>query len=295
MKPERAQELRMAIDRLPLSTRRAMLGGMDKNRIIVGADANLTGMCPILAASGSAQQVGRPFARAWDRYARARLPRPATERELLTLRSMLQTSIEREQTLALPLGGAIASQQIAQRRNGVTQPGVARRREALDARRRREAQDASDAAREVRHALRDLRISSRAPDRVASESQAQLESEVEVRYSAEYLRPAARVAAVKAKAKARAQAQARAEAEAEARAQAEARATAEASLGPVRTGEYEREWELASPDGWSWLRPFRRYDDYERALLDLERELEAVERRSGVDDRELVSNDPRRG
>lgn len=281
----------MAIDRLPLSTRRAMLGGMDKNRIIVGADANLTGMCPILAASGSAQQVGRPFARAWDRYARARLPRAATERELLTLRSMLQTSIEREQTLALPLGGAIASQQIAQRRSGVTHPGVARRREALDARRRREAQDASDAAREVRHALRDLRISSRAPDRVELE----LASEVEVRYSAEYLRPAARVAAVKAKAKARAQAQARAEAEAEARAQAEARATAEASRRPVHTGEYEREWELASRDGWSWLRPFRRYDDYERALLDLERELEAVERRPSVDERELVSNIPRRG
>jgi len=293
MKPERAQELRMAIDRLPLSTRRAMLGGMDKNRIIVGADANLTGMCPILAASGSAQQVGRPFARAWDRYARARLPRAATERELLTLRSMLQTSIEREQTLALPLGGAIASQQIAQRRSGVTHPGVARRREALDARRRREAQDASDAAREVRHALRDLRISSRAPDRVAPEPE--LASEVEVRYSAEYLRPAARVAAVKAKAKARAQAQARAEAEAEARAQAEARATAEASRRPVHTGEYEREWELASRDGWSWLRPFRRYDDYERALLDLERELEAVERRPSVDERELVSNNPRRG
>jgi len=293
MKPERAQGLRMAIDRLPLSTRRAMLGGMDKNRIIVGADANLTGMCPILAASGSAQQVGRPFARAWDRYSRARLPRAATERELLTLRSMLQTSIEREQTLALPLGGAIASQQIAQRRSGVTHPGVARRREALDARRRREAQDASDAAREVRHALRDLRISSRAPDRVAPELE--LASEVEVRYSAEYLRPAARVAAVKAKAKARAQAQARAEAEAEARAQAEARATAEASRRPVHTGEYEREWELASRDGWSWLRPFRRYDDYERALLDLERELEAVERRPSVDEHELVSNNPRHG
>jgi hypothetical protein len=33
------------------------------------------------------------FARAWDRYTKARKPRPASERELRTLRTMLQESI----------------------------------------------------------------------------------------------------------------------------------------------------------------------------------------------------------
>ncbi|MCA1700102.1 MAG: hypothetical protein LC790_14830 [Actinobacteria bacterium] len=267
---------------------------MERNRIIVGADANLTGLCPIMAASGSAQQVGRPFARAWDRYARARLPRAATERELVTLRSMLQTSIDGEQTLPPAfMGGVGDPEQVAQRRVDLTREGVARRRAAQAARRRQEAQDAGDAAREVRHALRDLRLGSRAPDDVVVAPAP--ESECDVRYSADYLRPAARVAAVKAEAKAKAQAEARAAAEANAKAQAEARAKAEASRRPVHSGEYDREWELASGGGGSWLRPFRRHDDYERALLDLERELEAVERRAGFDDGELVTSHPRQG
>lgn len=283
MKAERAQELRMAIDRLPLMTRRSMLQGIERNPIIVGADANLSGgLCPILAASGSAQQVGVPFARAWDRYARARLPRAATERELLTLRSMLTTSIDREQTIPFPLSREVVSQRVAQRRSDLNREGVARRRAAQDARtaatRREAAQDARHAAREVRQALRDLHEPSRGPERALQP----LAPEPEVRYSAEYLQPAARVAAVKAEAKAKAQAKAQAEAEA-------------ARRQPADTGEHDRTWELASRDGWSWLRPFRRYDDYERALLDLDRELEAVERRSSLEDRELISGSPARG
>lgn len=274
MKAERAQELRMAIDRLPLTTRRAMLQGIEKNPIIVGADANLSGgLCPMLAASAASEQVGRPFARAWDRYARARLPRAATERELLTLRSMLDTSIEREEVTSDPLRAAIVSQ--------AAPDDAQRRRVAQDARdagdRHRAAQDAREAAREVRQALHDLRGASR----VHGQETHQL-AEPEVRHSAEYLQPAARVAAAKAEAKAKAHAKAHAKAQASRR-------------RPADTGEYDRTWELASRDGWSWLRPFRRYDDYERALLDLERELEAVERRPTLDERELVSSSPGRG
>ncbi len=96
MKRQRAQELRAAVDRLPLSTRQAMLEGIDRKPIIVGADGNLGGgVCPMLAASaGSQKEVGKPFARAWDRYAGVKFSRRATERELLTLRTMLVASIE---------------------------------------------------------------------------------------------------------------------------------------------------------------------------------------------------------
>lgn len=96
MKRQRAQDLRAAVDRLPLSTRQAMLEGIDRKPIIVGADGNLGGgVCPMLAASaGSQKEVGKPFARAWDRYAGVRFSRRATERELLTLRTMLVASIE---------------------------------------------------------------------------------------------------------------------------------------------------------------------------------------------------------
>jgi hypothetical protein len=44
----------------------------------------------------------------------------------------------------------------------------------------------------------------------------------------------------------------------------------------VRPGEPDRSRELARKPGWSWLRPFRRYDDYERALARVEAEHEAL-------------------
>jgi hypothetical protein len=37
------------------------------------------------------------------------------------------------------------------------------------------------------------------------------------------------------------------------------------------TGERERSAELRSAEGWAWLRPFRRLDEYELALEQLER------------------------
>ena len=91
-----AQELRAAIDCLPLPTREAMLDGMDQNRIIVGAYVDREGgVCPMRAAHRHGGRTNlASFAHAWDRYTRAgKGPRPATERELRTLRTMLEASI----------------------------------------------------------------------------------------------------------------------------------------------------------------------------------------------------------
>jgi hypothetical protein len=90
-----ARDLRIAIDCLPLQTRRAMLDGVESNRIIVGAYTDRTGgVCPMLAAHRNGGRTSlASFARAWDRYTGVRRPRPATERELNTLRTMLEASI----------------------------------------------------------------------------------------------------------------------------------------------------------------------------------------------------------
>ncbi len=179
MKNERAQELRRTIDRLPLSTRQAMLEGIQTNPIIVGADGNLRGgVCPMYAAyRAPSRKQGRSFARAWDRYARARLPREASERELLTLQRMLEASIELETEPVEPVVSLS------------------------------EAISAYKAAKARSQAKRD------ADDR-------------------ERARPAPRTRR--------------------------------------DTHERDRTGELEAQSGWAWLRPFRRYDDYERALLLLE-------------------------
>jgi hypothetical protein len=86
----------MSIDCLPLDTREAMLDGIDANRIIVGAYVDRQGgVCPMLAAHRRGDRTSlASFARAWDRYTRAgKGPRPATEREVRTLRTMLEGSI----------------------------------------------------------------------------------------------------------------------------------------------------------------------------------------------------------
>jgi hypothetical protein len=90
-----ARDLRTAIDCLPLKTRKAMLGGVEANRIIVGAYTDRSGgVCPMLAAHRNGGRTSlASFARAWDRYTGVRRPRPATERELNTLRTMLEASI----------------------------------------------------------------------------------------------------------------------------------------------------------------------------------------------------------
>ena len=44
-----------------------------------------------------------------------------------------------------------------------------------------------------------------------------------------------------------------------------------------RPGDPDRSRELRGRGGWAWLRVFRRYDDYERALAGVDREREAAE------------------
>ncbi|HEY6779775.1 MAG TPA: hypothetical protein VI111_02410 [Thermoleophilaceae bacterium] len=147
-----------------------MVAGIESNRIIVGAYVDRQGgVCPMLAAHRNGGRTSlASFAHAWDRYthARRRRPRPATERELTTLRAMLEASV------------------------------------ALD-----ELPRLSDVPRPKRR--------------------------------------------------------------------------------PADTGEYYRVDELGGRAGWAWLRPFRRLDEYERALAELERaERARSEERAGE---ELVS------
>jgi hypothetical protein len=91
-----ARDLRTAIDCLPLATRKAMLQGVESNRIIVGAYTDRKGgVCPMLAAHRNGGRTSlASFAHAWDRYTGARgRPRPASDRELHTLTAMLEASI----------------------------------------------------------------------------------------------------------------------------------------------------------------------------------------------------------
>jgi hypothetical protein len=109
-----AHELRIAIDCLPLVTRKAMLGGVESNRIIVGAYVDREGgVCPMLAAHRNGGRTSlASFARAWDRYTKAGgRTRPATERELRTLTAMLQASIALDERGDGELGEAIAEHQ----------------------------------------------------------------------------------------------------------------------------------------------------------------------------------------
>ena len=104
------ERLRLAIDCLPLATRRAMLEGVQaQERIIVGAYTDgVGGICPMLCAH---RRGGRTdfisFAKSWDRFARARGgSRAATERERRILVTQLEASLL--ETDGLELGAAIA-------------------------------------------------------------------------------------------------------------------------------------------------------------------------------------------
>jgi hypothetical protein len=90
---------------MPLNSRKAMLGGIEANNIIVGAYTDRQGgVCPMLAAHRNGGRTNlASFARAWDRYTGARgRPRSATSRELNTLRAMLEASIALDELPELP-------------------------------------------------------------------------------------------------------------------------------------------------------------------------------------------------
>ncbi|MEA2466075.1 MAG: hypothetical protein QOJ57_201 [Thermoleophilaceae bacterium] len=152
-----------------------MLEGIGENEIIVGAYTDRDGrVCPMLAAHRHGGRTSlASFARAWDRYTHARRPRPATEREVRTLRAMLETSLMY-----------------------------------------------SDEAGELATAAAEHRALMGRPDVVAD------------------------------------------------------RATRRRERRP--TGETSRLGELRGRAGWSWLRVFRRYDDYTAALAQIESEEKAA-------------------
>jgi len=101
-------DLRLAIDCLPVRTRRAMLDGIRSSEIIVGAYSDRAGgVCPMLAAhrcGGRTSFVS--FAHAWDRFAKVRRARRATPRELRILEGQLEASLLAEDRF--DLGAAIA-------------------------------------------------------------------------------------------------------------------------------------------------------------------------------------------
>ena len=104
MRRRPARDLRIAIDCLPLETRKAMLTGVEANRIIVGAYTDRKGgVCPMLAAHRNGGRTSlASFAHAWDRYTGARgRSRSATDRELHTLTAMLEASIALDELPAL--------------------------------------------------------------------------------------------------------------------------------------------------------------------------------------------------
>jgi hypothetical protein len=106
------EELRRAIDCLPLRTREAMLAGVRANEIIVGAYSDRAGgVCPMLAAHRAGGRTSFvSFARAWDRFAAAKRARRASVRELRLLEQHLEASIAAERARA-DLGTAIADHQ----------------------------------------------------------------------------------------------------------------------------------------------------------------------------------------
>lgn len=90
------EDLRTAIDCLPVDTRLAMLEGVRSNDIIVGAYTDRRGgICPMLAAHRCGGRTDfLSFAHAWDRFGRAKgRARRASEREVGILTAHLEASL----------------------------------------------------------------------------------------------------------------------------------------------------------------------------------------------------------
>jgi hypothetical protein len=88
-----------------------MLEGIKTNRIIVGAYTDHRGgVCPMLAAHRCGGRTSlASFAKAWDRYTKAGpRARPATERELRTLRAMLESSLAEDGYPQVSLGETVS-------------------------------------------------------------------------------------------------------------------------------------------------------------------------------------------
>jgi hypothetical protein len=98
------EQLRLAIDCMPVATREAMLEGVRSNaRIIAGAYVDGEGgVCPMLAAHRCGGRTDfLSFAKSWDRFTRAARMRPAAPRELAILISQLEDSLSSANGLEL--------------------------------------------------------------------------------------------------------------------------------------------------------------------------------------------------
>jgi len=138
-----------------------MLEGIAANDIIVGAYTNGDGICPMLAAHRAGGRCSAiSFARAWDRFAArdslTRRPRPASDRELLILRTHLQASLLAQDAPGADLAAARAEHLELARRTAAAAAAAAAdaaptpaRREAAPARRGRPGDP--DRARELAH------------------------------------------------------------------------------------------------------------------------------------------------
>ncbi|HWH10351.1 MAG TPA: hypothetical protein VG165_04435 [Solirubrobacteraceae bacterium] len=110
MKTQRADRLRATVDFLPHETKRAMLDGLERNRIITGANTDRRGgVCPMVAADRNAFESGPMadlFAAVWDGYTGACVlnRRDASERDLRVLKTMLETSLANSPQLSSELG-----------------------------------------------------------------------------------------------------------------------------------------------------------------------------------------------
>jgi len=90
------EDLRRAIDCLPVETRLAMLEGVRNNDIVVGAYTTRDGgVCPMLAAHRAGGRTSMiSFAHAWDGFARVGgRARKATTREMRILIAHLEASL----------------------------------------------------------------------------------------------------------------------------------------------------------------------------------------------------------
>jgi hypothetical protein len=94
-----------------------MLDGIESNPIIVGAYTDGSGgVCPMLAAHRRGGRTSlASFARAWDRYTEANGARRATDREVRTLRAMLEASLyyEPEQSDLAQVAAEVREQRAA--------------------------------------------------------------------------------------------------------------------------------------------------------------------------------------
>ena len=116
MRKQRAERLRFAVNSLPPETKRAMLDGINENRIVTGANTDHRGgLCPMLAADRNAFQVtpmAEIFATAWDKYTGTSFVnvtrRTACDRDLGVLRSMLETSLTLDGQAHAPATAAVA-------------------------------------------------------------------------------------------------------------------------------------------------------------------------------------------